>query len=133
MKLVSDYFGSMVFDDKVMKSMLSEEDYNTLKRTVKDGRSLNLSVANAVATAMKDWAISLGATHFTHWFTPMTGLSAEKHDSFLELRDNKISLEISGKHFVKVTRMHLVFQVVVCVLRLKLEVIQHGIVLLKPL
>ena len=63
MNSVTEYFGSMVFDDKVMKSMLSEDIYNTLKRTIKDGRSLNLSVANEVANAMKDWAISLGATH----------------------------------------------------------------------
>ena len=102
MKLVSDYFGSMVFDDKVMKSMLSEEDYNTLKRTVKDGRSLNLSVANAVASAMKDWAISLGATHFTHWFQPMTGITAEKHDSFISPdKDGRAIMEFSGKELIK--------------------------------
>ena len=102
MKLVSDYFGSMVFDDKVMKSMLSEEDYNTLKRTVKDGRSLNLSVANAVASAMKDWAISLGATHFTHWFQPMTGITAEKHDSFISPdQDGRVIMEFSGKELIK--------------------------------
>ena len=102
MKLVSDYFGSMVFDDKVMKSMLSEEDYNTLKRTVKDGRSLNLSVANVVASAMKDWAISLGATHFTHWFQPMTGITAEKHDSFISPdKDGRAIMEFSGKELIK--------------------------------
>ncbi len=102
MKLVSDYFGCMVFDDKVMKSMLSEEDYNTLKRTVKDGRSLNLSVANAVANAMKDWAISLGATHYTHWFQPMTGITAEKHDSFISPDEGgRVIMEFSGKELVK--------------------------------
>ena len=102
MKLVSDYFGCMVFDDKVMKSMLSEEDYKTLKRTVKDGRSLNLSVANAVANAMKDWAISLGATHYTHWFQPMTGITAEKHDSFISPDDGgRVIMEFSGKELVK--------------------------------
>ncbi|MBR4943502.1 MAG: glutamine synthetase III [Clostridia bacterium] len=102
MKLVSDYFGCMVFDDKVMKSMLSEEDYNTLKRTVKDGRSLNLSVANAVAAAMKDWAISLGATHFTHWFQPMTGITAEKHDSFISPDGSgRVIMEFSGKELIK--------------------------------
>ena len=83
MKLVPDYFGCYVFDDKVMRECLSEEIYNSLKRTIKDGRSLNLSVANAVANAMKEWAVSLGATHFTHWFQPMTGITAEKHDSFI--------------------------------------------------
>ena len=82
MKLVSEYFGCNVFDDKVMKEKLSSDVYKSLKRTIKDGRSLDLSVANAVATAMKDWAVSLGATHFTHWFQPMTGITAEKHDSF---------------------------------------------------
>ena len=102
MKLVSDYFGSLVFDDKVMKSMLSEEDYNTLKRTVKDGRSLNLSVANAVASAMKDWAISLGATHYTHWFQPMTGITAEKHDSFIAPdKDGRVIMEFSGKELIR--------------------------------
>lgn len=102
MKLVSDYFGCMVFDDSVMKSMLSEKDYNTLKRTVKDGRSLNLSVANAVANAMKDWAIAHGATHFTHWFQPMTGITAEKHDSFISPAENgKVIMEFSGKELVK--------------------------------
>ena len=102
MKLVSDYFGCMVFDDSVMKSMLSEEVYNTLKRTVKDGRSLNLSVANAVATAMKDWAIAHGATHYTHWFQPMTGITAEKHDSFISPdKDGKVIMEFSGKELVR--------------------------------
>ena len=102
MKLVSDYFGCMVFDDTVMKSMLSEDDYNTLKRTVKDGRSLKLSVANAVAAAMKDWAISHGATHFTHWFQPMTGITAEKHDSFISpAKDGRVIMEFSGKELIK--------------------------------
>ncbi len=102
MKLVSDYFGCMVFDDAVMKSMLSEDDYNTLKRTVKDGRSLKLSVANAVASAMKDWAISHGATHFTHWFQPMTGITAEKHDSFISpAKDGRVIMEFSGKELIK--------------------------------
>ena len=102
MKMVTEYFGSMVFDDKVMKSMLSEEIYNTLKRTIKDGRSLNLSVANEVANAMKDWAISLGATHFTHWFQPMTGITAEKHDSFISPdKDGRVIMEFSGKELVR--------------------------------
>ncbi len=102
MKLVSDYFGCMVFDDTVMKSMLSEDDYNTLKRTVKDGRSLKLSVANAVAAAMKEWAISHGATHYTHWFQPMTGITAEKHDSFISpAEDGRVIMEFSGKELIK--------------------------------
>ena len=99
---VEEYFGSMVFDDKVMKERLSEDVYAALKRTIQDGRSLNLSVANAVATAMKDWAVELGATHYTHWFQPMTGITAEKHDSFITPAENgKIIMEFSGKELVR--------------------------------
>ena len=102
MKTVTEYFGTMVFDDKVMKKMLNEDIYNTLKRTIKDGRSLDLSVANEVANAMKDWAISLGATHFTHWFQPMTGITAEKHDSFISPdKDGRVIMEFSGKELVR--------------------------------
>jgi glutamine synthetase len=102
MKLVPDYFGCYVFDDKVMRERLSEETYNLLKRTVKDGRSLNLSVANAVANAMKEWAVELGATHFTHWFQPMTGITAEKHDSFISPdKDGSVIMEFSGKELIK--------------------------------
>ena len=102
MKLVSDYFGCMVFDDSVMQERLSPEIYESLKRTIKHGRSLNLSVANAVATAMKEWAVSLGATHYTHWFQPLTGITAEKHDSFISPADGgKIIMEFSGKELVK--------------------------------
>ena len=99
---VSDYFGCMVFDDKVMQERLSEETYKTLKRTIQDGRSLNLSVANAVANAMKEWAVELGATHYTHWFQPMTGITAEKHDSFISpAEDGRVIMEFSGKELVK--------------------------------
>ena len=102
MKLVSEYFGCNVFDDKVMKEKLSSDVYKSLKRTVKDGRSLDLSVANAVATAMKDWAVSLGATHFTHWFQPMTGITAEKHDSFISPEEGgKVIMEFSGKELIR--------------------------------
>ena len=102
MKLVSDYFGCMVFDDKVMQERLSEETYKSLKRTIQDGRSLNLSVANAVANAMKEWAVELGATHYTHWFQPMTGITAEKHDSFISpSEDGRVIMEFSGKELVK--------------------------------
>ena len=102
MKPISDYFGCMVFDDIVMQEMLSEEVYNSLKRTLKDGKSLNLSVANGVASAMKDWAIAHGATHFTHWFQPMTGITAEKHDSFISPSENgRVLMEFSGKELIK--------------------------------
>ncbi len=102
MKSVSEYFGCMVFDDRVMKSRLSEENYKLVKRTLKDGRSLDLSVANAVASAMKDWAVENGATHFTHWFQPLTGITAEKHDSFITPQTGGgVIMEFSGKELVK--------------------------------
>ncbi len=102
MNSVSEYFGCMVFDDKVMQERLSPETYALLKRTIQDGRSLNLSVANAVASAMKDWAVELGATHYTHWFQPMTGITAEKHDSFISPDKNgRVMMEFSGKELIQ--------------------------------
>ncbi len=102
MKAVSEYFGCMVFDDKVMQERLSPETYAAMKRTIRDGRSLNLSVANAVASAMKDWAVELGATHYTHWFQPMTGITAEKHDSFISPDKNgRVVMEFSGKELIR--------------------------------
>ena len=102
MRAVSEYFGCMVFDDKVMQERLSPETYALMKRTIQDGRSLNLSVANAVAAAMKDWAVEHGATHYTHWFQPMTGITAEKHDSFISPDKNgRIIMEFSGKELVQ--------------------------------
>ena len=83
MKKVSEYFGCNVFNDSVMQERLSEDVYRQLQRTVKQGRHLDVGLANSVASAMKDWAIEKGATHFTHWFQPMTGVTAEKHDSFV--------------------------------------------------
>lgn len=101
MNLVTDYFGCMVFNDEVMKKRLSPEVYETLKRTIKHGRSLNLSVANAVATAMKDWALEMGATHYTHWFQPMTGITAEKHDGFISPGEGgKAIMKFSGKELI---------------------------------
>ena len=76
MKTVPEYFGSLVFDDRVMKANLSAKVYNSLKKTIDEGASLDPAVADAVATAMKDWAIEKGATHFTHWFQPLTGMTA---------------------------------------------------------
>ena len=99
---VNESFGCMVFDDRVMQEKLSPDVYKTLKRTIKDGRSLDLSVANAVASAMKDWAVSLGATHYTHWFQPLTGITAEKHDSFISpALDGGVIMEFSGKELIK--------------------------------
>ena len=95
-------FGAMVFDDEVMRARLPKETYETLRRTVRDSRHLDLGVANIVAAAMKDWAIEKGATHFTHWFQPLTGVTAEKHDSFVSpTRDGKVIMEFSGKELVK--------------------------------
>ena len=83
MGTVSDYFGCLVFDDRVMKANLSADVYQSLRKTIDEGAKLDASVANAVAAAMKDCAVEHGATHFTHWFQPLTGITAEKHDSFI--------------------------------------------------
>ncbi len=102
MKQVNDYFGCLVFNDQVMKSRLSSDVYKSLKKTINDGKELDLSVANSVAVAMKDWAIENGCTHYTHWFQPMTGITAEKHDGFISPDgDGKIIMEFKGKELVK--------------------------------
>ena len=102
MKTVSETFGSMVFDDRVMKANLSAKVYATLKKTIDEGEPLDIGVANAVAAAMKDWAVAKGATHFTHWFQPLTGITAEKHDSFITPSpDGGIIMEFSGKELIK--------------------------------
>lgn len=95
-------FGSMVFNDHVMRQRLPKDTYKALKRTIENGRSLDKSIADTVANAMKDWAIEKGATHFTHWFQPMTGVTAEKHDSFISPTDGgRIVMEFSGKELIK--------------------------------
>ena len=102
MSTVSDYFGSLVFDDRVMKATLSADIYQSLKKTIDEGASLNNDVANAVAAAMKDWAVENGATHYTHWFQPLTGITAEKHDSFITpAPDGRVIMEFSGKELIK--------------------------------
>ena len=102
MQTVSDYFSSMLFDDRVMRSMLSADVYNSLRKTIDEGATLDLSVANAVATAMKDWAVQKGATHYTHWFQPLTGITAEKHDGFISpAPDGRVIMEFSGKELIK--------------------------------
>ncbi|MBQ8525786.1 MAG: glutamine synthetase III [Clostridia bacterium] len=102
MKTVSDYFGSLVFDDRVMKSKLSSKVYQSLKKTIDEGAQLDLSVANAVADAMKEWAVENGATHYTHWFQPLTGITAEKHDSFISPSpDGRVIMDFSGKELIK--------------------------------
>ncbi|MBR6359597.1 MAG: glutamine synthetase III, partial [Lachnospiraceae bacterium] len=101
MGTVSDYFGSQVFDDRVMRSSLSAEVYASLRKTIDEGKELDISVANAVAEAMKNWAVSKGATHFTHWFQPLTGITAEKHDSFITPSpDGSVIMDFSGKELI---------------------------------
>ncbi len=101
-KNVPEYFGKYVFDDTTMRARLPKETYKAITRTVKDGRSLDITIANVVANAMKDWAMELGATHFTHWFQPMTGITAEKHDSFISPDDTgRVIMEFSGKELVQ--------------------------------
>lgn len=102
MKRIPEFFGSLVFNDEAMKRCLSAEVYIALKRTIENGDHLDLSVANEVANAMKDWAMNLGCTHFTHWFQPMTGITAEKHDSFITPADGgRVLMEFSGKELIK--------------------------------
>ena len=102
MSTVPEYFGSLVFDTRVMKARLSADVYRSLKHTIQKGAKLDPSVANAVAAAMKDWAVENGATHFTHWFQPMTGITAEKHDSFISpALDGGVIMEFSGKELIK--------------------------------
>jgi len=102
MSSILDRFGSMVFDDKVMRAMLSEDAYRSMRNTINRGDPLNQEIANAVAQAMKDWAVANGATHFTHWFQPLTGITAEKHDSFIQASpDGRVIMEFSGKELIK--------------------------------
>ena len=113
-KNVSKYFGCMVFDDRVMKASLSSKVYQSLRKTIDEGEQLDSSVADVVAEAMKEWAVSKGATHYTHWFQPLTGITAEKHDSFISPSPNGgVIMEFSGKELIK--------------LPLRQEDIPHGI------
>ena len=102
METVADYFGSLVFNDETMKNRLPKDVYKALKKTVAEGKDLDLNVANSVANAMKSWAIEHGCTHYTHWFQPMTGITAEKHEAFISPVDGgKVLLEFSGKELIK--------------------------------
>ena len=99
---VPEYFGCLVFDDRVMRARLSADTYHSLKKTVKEGQRLDSTLADAVAKAMKDWATEQGATHFTHWFQPLTGITAEKHDSFISpAPDGGVIMDFSGKELIK--------------------------------
>ncbi len=102
MATISDYFGSLVFDERTMKSVLPAKVFASLKQTIDEGTPLDSSVANVVAQAMKEWAVANGATHYTHWFQPMTGVTAEKHDSFITpAPDGGVIMEFSGKELIK--------------------------------
>ena len=98
---VPEYFGSMVFNDQKMKARLPHATYKALKKTIQNGEPLDISVATAVANAMKDWAVEMGCTHYTHWFQPMTGVTAEKHDSFITPDGDQVIMEFSGKERIK--------------------------------
>lgn len=99
---IPEIFGSMVFDDVTMKERLPKQTYKALKKTIELGEALDINVANIVANAMKDWAVEKGATHYTHWFQPMTGITAEKHDSFINPTDDgRVIMEFSGKELIK--------------------------------
>ena len=102
MHSVNELFGSMVFNESVMQSRLPKDTYKSLKKTLHTGVPLDLSIANVIATVMKEWAIEKGATHYTHWFQPMTGITAEKHDSFITPADDgAVIMEFSGKELIK--------------------------------
>ena len=101
-KNIPELFGSLVFNDKVMKERLPKDTYKKLRKAIEGKATLELDVANVVANAMKDWAIEKGATHFTHWFQPMTGITAEKHDSFISPSGKgEVIMEFSGKELIK--------------------------------
>ena len=128
MSNVTEIFGSEVFNDTVMRAKLPEDTYEALIETITEGKPLSLETANVVATAMKDWALEKGATHYTHWFQPMTGITAEKHDSFISPADGgKAIMEFSGKELIKVRPMLLRSPRAVSAKLAKPEVIQRGI------
>ena len=102
MESVADYFGSLVFNDRTMRERLPKDTYKALKKTIREGNDLDINIANVVANAMKDWALEHGCTHFTHWFQPMTGITAEKQESFISpTKDGEVIMEFSGKELVK--------------------------------
>lgn len=101
MQNVPELYGSLVFNDEVMREKLPSDIYRVMQATIREGTHFTLDIADVVANAMKDWALDKGATHYTHWFQPMTGVTAEKHDSFISSRDGKIIMEFSGKELVR--------------------------------
>ena len=102
MEDVSTYFGCLVFNDNEMRLRLPKDVYRQLKQTIADGKDLDLNIANSVAHAMKTWALENGATHYTHWFQPMTGITAEKHEAFIKpAGGGQVIMEFSGKELIK--------------------------------
>ena len=99
-KDIPTLYGSLVFSDKVMRNKLPKDVYKALRKTIENGTHLELDVANSVAVAMKEWAVENGATHFTHWFQPMTGFTAEKHDSFITpVGEGEVIMEFQEKNW----------------------------------
>ncbi len=124
---IPEIYGSLVFNDRIMRSKLPKDMYKALKKTIENGTHLELDVANSVAVAMKEWAIENGATHYTHWFQPMTNVTAEKHDSFISpTGDGQVIMDFSGKELVEPLRMPPVFHQVVFVLLLKQRIYSMG-------
>ena len=102
MAKVSEIYGSMVFNEHTMQERLPSATYKSLLKTIKEGQPLDLEVANVVAHAMKEWAIEKGATHYTHWFQPLSGITSEKHDSFLDpCGDGRAIMSFSGKELIQ--------------------------------
>ena len=100
--IVEEIFGSKVFDESVMREKLAKDTYRELEKTIRDGKQLNIKIANAVAHAMKEWALEQGATHYTHWFQPMTGVTAEKHDAFINpTGPTSVISDFRGKELIK--------------------------------
>ena len=101
-KRIPELYGSMIFSDRIMRNKLPKDVYKALRKTIENGTHLELDVANSVAVAMKEWAVENGATHYTHWFQPMTGFTAEKHDSFISPSgEGEVIMDFSGKELVK--------------------------------
>ena len=101
-KRIPELYGSLVFTDKVMRAKLPKNVYKALRKTIENNTHLEVDIANSVAVAMKEWAVEHGATHFTHWFQPMTGFTAEKHDSFISpVSEGEVIMDFSGKELVK--------------------------------
>ena len=128
---VTEIFGKNVFNEVVMKERLPKSVFKKMKKTIEDGAELDPSIADVVAHAMKDWAIERGATHYTHWFQPLTGVTAEKHDSFISAPDTegRIIMEFSGKELIRASRMPLPSPPEACAPPSRPGDIPHGTVL----